>query len=76
MLHRIPESVELFTTAWKSETVASGQVKGGLLGSWEGAAPLFDNIPVTLLYRTVIDAASGRLLSHAPFTGMENTIGE
>lgn len=42
--------IELFTTAWKSDVVASGAVKdGGLLGCWEGTAPVFENIPVTLL---------------------------
>jgi all-trans-8'-apo-beta-carotenal 15,15'-oxygenase len=59
-------SLVLFTTAWKSETVASGSVKGGLLGSWEGTAPLFDDIPVTLLYKTVYDLGSRKLVSHAP----------
>jgi hypothetical protein len=43
-------TIELFTTAWKSDVVASGAVKdGGLLGCWEGTAPVFENIPVTLL---------------------------
>jgi len=42
--------IELFTTAWKSDVVASGAVKdSGLLGCWEGTAPVFENIPVTLL---------------------------
>ena len=43
-------TIELYTTAWKSDVVASGAVKGGgLLGCWEGTAPVFENIPVTLL---------------------------
>lgn len=72
----ISNTLELFTTAWKSEEVASGTVKGGLLGSWEGAAPVFDDIPVTLLYRTVVDLDTKELKSHAPVVGMEETIVE
>ena len=30
-------TMELYTTAWESSAVSSGKVKGGLLGSWEGA---------------------------------------
>jgi hypothetical protein len=36
--------------------------KGGLLGAWEGAAPNFDDIPLTLLYRSVVDLESGNCL--------------
>jgi len=43
------DTMELFTTAWRSDIVASGTVRGGLLGCWEGTAPVFENIPVTLL---------------------------
>jgi all-trans-8'-apo-beta-carotenal 15,15'-oxygenase len=68
--------LELYTTAWKCETVAAGEVKGGLLGSWEGAAPNFDQIPVTLLYRTLVDIDTQKVISHAPFPGMEDTIVE
>jgi all-trans-8'-apo-beta-carotenal 15,15'-oxygenase len=68
------QTLHLFTSAWQCETVMSGQIKGGLLGAWEGTAPNFDDIPVTLLYHTVIDLASGSLISHAPFRGMEQTI--
>jgi carotenoid cleavage dioxygenase-like enzyme len=69
--------LELYTTSWLSETVASGQVKGGLLGSWEGVdgvAPHFDQIPVTLLYRTVVDTTTGELVYHGPAKGMDQTI--
>ena len=66
--------LELYTSAWKSETVASGQVKGGLLGSWAGTAPLFDNIPLTLLYRTVVDLKNEQLIEHAPVRGMESVV--
>ena len=69
-------TIELITTGWKTETVASGSVKGGLLGSWEGKAPLFDNIPVTLLYHTILDLETLQLISHSPVIGMENTIVE
>jgi all-trans-8'-apo-beta-carotenal 15,15'-oxygenase len=69
-------TIELFTTGWDTESVASGNVKGGLLGSWEGSAPVFDNIPSTYLYRSVVDIKSGKLLSHAPVKGMESTIVE
>jgi len=66
----------LLTTAWDTETVKSGNVKGGLLGAWEGAAPKFDVIPITLLYKTVIDSSTGRLISHAPQEGMEKIVVE
>lgn len=29
--------LELYSTAWESQSVAEGKVRGGLLGSWEGA---------------------------------------
>jgi all-trans-8'-apo-beta-carotenal 15,15'-oxygenase len=64
----------LYTSAWKSETISSGQVKGGLLGSWSGTAPIFDDIPLTLLYKTVVDLSQKMLLSHAPVKGMETTV--
>lgn len=64
----------LLTTGWLTETVKEGKVKGGLLGSWEGTAPKFDVIPVTLLYRSVIDIKTATLLSHAPVPGLETTI--
>lgn len=67
---------ELFTTGWCTETVASGKVKGGLLGSWEGTAPLFDDIPCTYLYHTQVDLSSGSLISHKVYNGMENVIVE
>ena len=72
----IPNTLELFTTAWKGEEVASGEVKGGLLGAWEGTAPVFTEIPVTLLYRTTFDLISKKLVSHVPVKGMENTVVE
>ena len=72
----ISNSLELLTTAWKGETVVNGGVKGGLLGAWEGTAPVFSEIPVTLLYRTIIDLESKKLISHEPVKGMENTIVE
>lgn len=75
-LARRPDTLELYTTAWKSQIVAAGEVKGGLLGSWEGAAPIFDSIPITLLYRTVVDYRTGELISHSPVAGMEDTIVE
>ena len=34
-------ALELYTTAWESEAVAEGRVKGGLLGSWEGAGEYY-----------------------------------
>ena len=46
--------VSLLTTAWEGAYVRSGKVKGGLLGAWEGRAPLFDDIPPTLLYRSIV----------------------
>lgn len=67
-------SVCLLTTAWSTEEVASGTVKGGLLGAWEGTAPHFDNIPKTLLYKTIVDVSTGELISHAPQDKMENMI--
>ena len=66
--------VELLTSAWSCEDVAKGNAKGGLLGNWEGRAPNFDDIPITLLYHTVIDTATGVCLRHAPVEGMEETI--
>jgi len=68
--------LELYTSAWKCDTVESGKVKGGLLGSWEGSAPKFDDIPETLLYKTEVDLDRKILLSHAPVMGMENIIVE
>lgn len=67
-------TVTLLFTGWKQETVESGQVKGGLLGSWEGRAPLFDQIPPTLLYKTVVDVGKEKILFHGPVPGLENTI--
>jgi all-trans-8'-apo-beta-carotenal 15,15'-oxygenase len=69
-------TLELYTSAWKCETIESGKVKGGLLGSWEGAAPRFDEIPETLLYKTEVDLDSKVILSHAPVIDMENIIVE
>ena len=66
--------LELYTSAWKTETVASGQVKGGLLGSWAGTAPLFDHIPLTLLYHTIVDLNNEEVVMHAPVSGMENLV--
>ena len=68
------ERVELLTSAWACEEVKRGDAKGGLLGNWEGRAPNFDDIPVTLLYHTVVDARNGELLSHSPVSGMEDII--
>ena len=68
--------LKLFTSAWDSETVGSGCVKGGLLGAWEGTAPQFDEIPTTLLYETVVDLSTGKLVRHGPFAGMEQQIVE
>jgi carotenoid cleavage dioxygenase-like enzyme len=68
--------LSLITTAWDTQTVSAGKVVGGLLGSWKGQAPNFDNIPVTLLYRTLVDIESGQLLSHSPVVGMEKVIVE
>jgi all-trans-8'-apo-beta-carotenal 15,15'-oxygenase len=67
-------TVELLTSAWSCEDVASGAAKGGLLGNWEGRAPNFDDIPVTLLYHTVVNKDTGALLRHAPVEGMEEII--
>jgi len=65
--------VELYTTAWLSKDVAEGRVAGGLLGSWEGAAPHFDDIPLTLLYKTVVDVgapgSAPRVVFHGPVPG-------
>lgn len=66
----------LLTTAWKTETVGSGQVMGGLLGAWEGQAPRFDSIPTTLLYETIVDAGRGTLIRHAVVKGMEEQVVE
>jgi carotenoid cleavage dioxygenase-like enzyme len=66
----------LITTAWDTETVSSGKVKGGLLGAWEGLAPLFDDIPVTLLYETIVDLNNNQLISHKPVKGLEKVIVE
>ena len=71
-----PSRLTLITTAWDTQTVSSGKVKGGLLGAWQGVAPNFDDIPVTLLYRTLVDISTGQLLSHAPVEGMEKIIVE
>ena len=68
--------VELYTTAWDAEAVACGAAKGGLLGNWEGTAPNFDDIPLTLLYKTIVDTESGKLLSHAPVEGLEQVVVE
>ena len=71
-----PGELTLLTTAWKTETVGSGQVMGGLLGAWEGQAPRFDSIPTTLLYETIVDAGKGTLIRHAPVKGMEEQVVE
>ena len=64
--------LHLYTTAWRSENVTSGDAgRGGLLGAWEGVAPVFDEIPITLLYHTVVDAATGELVRHAPAEGLD-----
>ena len=63
--------LQLLTSAWACEDVKQGKAKGGLLGNWEGRAPNFDHIPLTLLYHTVVDTRSGELVSHAPVRGME-----
>lgn len=68
--------LELFTSGWDVLKVASGQVKGGLLGAWEGTAPDFDQIPCTYLYRTVINPSTNHLISHAPVKGMESIVVE
>jgi len=68
--------LELYTTAWDSQAVQAGEAKGGLLGSWEGTAPHFDDIPVTLLYKTVVDLNRGVLISHAPVPGQADVIVE
>mmetsp|Transcript_24254 Transcript_24254/g.23310 ORF Transcript_24254/g.23310 Transcript_24254/m.23310 type:complete len:637 (-) Transcript_24254:150-2060(-) len=70
----VENTVELYTTAWECSAVSSGSVKGGLLGAWEGAAPNFDSIPLTLLYRSTVDLKTGKLLSHRPVSTMERTI--
>ena len=44
------------------------------MGSWEGRAPLFDQIPPTLLYKTVVDVGKEKILFHGPVPGLENTI--
>ena len=69
-------TIELLTTGWDTEVVRSGFVKGGLLGSWEGAAPAFDNIPSTYLYRTIVNRSDGALISHSVVKGMENIVVE
>lgn len=66
------ETIELFTTGWDADVISRGELKGGLLGSWEGTAPVFDGIPNTLLYHTVVDLKQRKVLSHKPFHGMEN----
>jgi hypothetical protein len=53
----INETIELYTTGWECEAISS--VKGGLLGAWEGAAPNFETIPKTLLFRSVVDINTG-----------------
>jgi all-trans-8'-apo-beta-carotenal 15,15'-oxygenase len=67
-------TVELLTSAWACKDVAGGTASGGLLGNWEGRAPNFDSIPRTLLYHTVVDKDTGKLISHAPLQGMEQII--
>lgn len=64
----------VYTTAWKSETIAEGGIQGGLLGAWAGTAPVFKDIPLTLLYRTEVDLATNKLVSHAPVSGLEDTV--
>lgn len=66
--------VELLTSAWACEDVASGAAKGGLLGNWEGRAPNFEEIPITLLYHTIVNKETGALVRHAPVDGMESVI--
>ena len=68
--------MEHHTTAWERGGVQTREAKRGLLGSWEGAAPDFKDIPVTLLYRTVLDRASDSLVSHAPVPGLEGVVVE
>jgi hypothetical protein len=50
-------SLELYSTAWESEAVAQGRVKGGLLGSWEGAGNnnVYCTVPCLMycIYRAV-----------------------
>jgi all-trans-8'-apo-beta-carotenal 15,15'-oxygenase len=69
-------TLELLTTAWRCEDVASGQAQGGLLGNWEGTAPNFDSIPLTLLYHSIVDTSSGALIRHDPVIHMEDIVVE
>jgi all-trans-8'-apo-beta-carotenal 15,15'-oxygenase len=69
-------TLELYTTGWETKHVESGNLTGGLLGPWKGKVPVFDHIPITLLYRTVVSTQTGTLISHAPIKGLEKTIVE
>ena len=69
-------NIELYTTAWDSQAVKNGAAKGGLLGNWEGTAPDFEDIPLTLLYKTIVNPTTGELISHAPVIGLESTVVE
>jgi all-trans-8'-apo-beta-carotenal 15,15'-oxygenase len=66
------ETIELLTSAWDVDSVRSGKVSGGLLGNWEGVSPVFDKIPNTLLYHTIVDKNTKQLRSHKPAINMEN----
>ena len=66
------DTIELLTSAWDVDTVKRGEVTGGLLGAWEGVSPIFDKIPNTLLYHTVLNRSTKQLVSHKPAINMEN----
>jgi len=65
-------TIELLTSAWEVDAVQSGKITGGLLGAWEGVSPEFDKIPNTLLYHTILDKRTKKLISHKPAISMEN----
>lgn len=68
------QKLYLYTSGWCIQTISDGKVQGGLLGSWEGTTPLFDNIPCTYLYETIVDLKDFTLIKHGHVKGMENVV--
>ncbi|KAG5178275.1 retinal pigment epithelial membrane protein-domain-containing protein [Tribonema minus] len=61
----------VFSSAWGQRGITGEK----LLGEWGGVAPDFSTgrIPMTYLYRTVVDLATGALVEHCVVDGMERT---
>lgn len=67
------QRLEIFGSGWPSSALKRNPDGSApaFLGAWSGRAPSFSRMPLTNLFRTVVELddspAGGRILSHAPF---------